>query len=504
MGAVRQPSLIKQPIYHSYWNGCEQPAEAAERWSVVKPANGALIAEIEAAGTADVAAACDAAAAAFPQYAALDPSERAHMLRRLGSIIGERIDPLAELESTVTGRPIREMRAQMSRIPEWLDYFASIALGLEGQSNRLKGGLVTYTVYEPYGVCALLTPWNHPILILVKKLAAALAAGNTTVIKPSELAPISPLILAGWCAEAGIPPGVVNVVAGGGEVGAALVSNPNVARIDMTGGTKTGKAIAAAAAERLVPCTLELGGKTPVVVFEDAPINEAVAGCLFSAFVASGQTCVSGSRFLVSNRIYDEFVDRFAYRAKALRLGDPSDPATEVGPVISRTARDRCLSFITSAKTAGARLVAGGSVPQLSEGLQNGHFVEPTVFADVTPEMALFREEVFGPVVAISRFDDEQEAIALANDSHYALGAGIWTRDVTRAHRLATRLRAGVLWINDHHKNDPRSVWGGFGASGYGKENGWDALTSYLKKRSIVIRTNPSLDDWFAGGTRYG
>jgi acyl-CoA reductase-like NAD-dependent aldehyde dehydrogenase len=261
---------------------------------------------------------------------------------------------------------------------------------------------------------------------------------------------------------------------------------------------------AAAAAERLVPCTLELGGKTPVLVFEDAPQAEAVAGALFSAFVASGQTCVSGSRFLVQESVYDDFLALLAERVSRLEVGDPADMATDVGPVISAASRDRCFGFIEQAAKAGARLIVGGEVPVLPASLSGGNYVPPTVFADVTPDMRLFREEVFGPVVSVTPFRDEEHAVALANDSEFALGASIWTRDILRAHRVAGRVRAGVTWINDHHKNDPRSIWGGFAASGYGKENGWDALKSYLVKSSVTVRTEETFADWFAGGNRYG
>lgn len=474
------------------------------RRDVLSPATGLVIDTVAEATADDVAAACAAAAEAFPGWAATDTAERARLLRRLAEIIASRIQDLAELESRVTGRPIREMRAQMSRIPEWLDYFAGIILGLEGESNQLKGGFLTYTHYKPYGVCALLTPWNHPVLILVKKLAAALAAGNTVVIKPSELAPVSPLIIAQWAREVGIPAGVVNVVTGGAEAGAALVANPHVARIDLTGGTGTGKRVAAAAAARLVPCTLELGGKTPVLIFEDAVQSEAVAGALFSAFVAAGQTCVSGARFLVQRSIYERFLVDFSDRVVQLKLGDPSVVETDVGPVISALSRDRCMDFIKETRRAGARLVAGGELPDLADDLRKGFYVPPTVFADVRPDMRLFREEVFGPVISVTPFDDEEEAVALANDTAFALGASIWTRDILRGHRVASRVRAGVTWINDHHKNDPRSIWGGYAASGYGKENGWDALTSYMTKGSVVVRTQDRFDDWFAGGKRYG
>ncbi len=281
------PSSSLEDVQHFPLHiGGEWRSSAGERQDVRSPATGKTIGSVAGAVAADVEAACEAAALAFPGWSSTDAAERARLLRNLAQIIATRMDALAGLESAVTGRPIREMRAQMSRIPEWLEYFAGIVLGLEGEANRVKGGLLTYTQYRPYGVCALLTPWNHPVLILVKKLAAALAAGNTLVIKPSELAPISPLIISGWAWEAGIPAGVVNVVTGGGETGAAVVANHHVARIDLTGGTTTGKRVAAAAAERLVPCTLELGGKTPVVIFEDSAQEEAVAGALFSAFVA--------------------------------------------------------------------------------------------------------------------------------------------------------------------------------------------------------------------------
>jgi acyl-CoA reductase-like NAD-dependent aldehyde dehydrogenase len=481
-----------------YGGGWRQPASRL-RIDVHAPATGAVIATVPDADADDVAAATGAAQAAFPGWAALDSAARARHLARLADLLRERMGELATLESAVTGRPIREMRAQMSRIPEWLDYFAGICLGLEGEANRVKGDMLTYTAYEPFGVCALLTPWNHPLLILTKKLSAALAAGNVVVVKPSELAPVSPLVFAELARQAGLPPGVVNVVTGGPGTGAALVSDPAVRRIDITGGTSTGRRIAAAAAERLVPCTLELGGKTPVLVFDDAPLDEAVAGCLFAAFVASGQTCVSGSRVLVARSIYERFLEKLAARVGALKVGDPAEAETDIGPVISAASRARCREHIASARAAGARLVAGGD-----EIGGDGFFVLPTVFADVTPDMRLFNEEVFGPVLAVTPFEDEADALRIANRSDYELGAGIWTKDVTRAHRVAAGLKAGVVWINDHHKNDPRSIWGGYGGSGYGKENGWDALKSYLKKRSVIVRTRPGFDDWFAGGSRYG
>ncbi len=492
------------PRHRLFYGGAWRAPETEAAIEVRSPATLELLASVPMASAADVDAAVGAARAALAGWSALDSAERARHLRAFADLIGARIDELAALESAVTGRPIREMRAQMGRIPEWLDYFAAIAMGLEAEANSVKGGLVTVTRYEAMGVCALLTPWNHPVLILVKKLAAALAAGNCCVVKPSELAPVSPLLLAEWAAEAGLPDGVVNVVTGAGETGALLCDHPQVVRIDLTGGTETGRKVAARAGQRLVPCTLELGGKTPVLVFADTPLEEAAAGAAFAAFIAAGQTCVSGTRFLVERSLYEPFVAAFAERARAIRLGDPADPETEMGPVISAASRDRCLQAMEEARAAGARCAAGGGSPTLAPPFDRGHFVEPTVFAEVSPDMALFREELFGPVVSVTPFEDEAQAVALANDSAYALGAALWTRDVTRALRVGNRLRAGVLWVNDHHKNDPRAIWGGFGDSGFGKENGWDALKSYLNKRSMTLRSNPAFDDWFGGGQRYG
>lgn len=496
--------LAKRVDFPLHMAGIWQGGSSNNRLEVLRPATGEVLATVVDGCTEDVDRACTAAAVAFPVWAATATDERARLLRRLAEIVRSRMDGLAAAEATITGRPIREMRAQMSRIPEWLEYFAGIVLGLEGEANQVRGGFLTYTEYRPIGVCALLTPWNHPVLILIKKLSAALAAGNTLVIKPSELAPITPLFIADWAKEAGFPDGVVNVVTGGAAAGAALVEHPLVSRIDLTGGTATGKRVAAAAAERLVPCTLELGGKAPVLIFEDARLDEAVAGALFAAFVAAGQTCVSGSRFLVQQSIYDQVLEHFSTRIRQLRIGNPADVSTDIGPVISAASRDRCMGFIESAKTEGARLLCGGEALVMDDALAGGFFVPPTLFADVRPSMRLFREEVFGPVISVTPFRDESHAVEIANDTEFALGAAIWTGNIHRAHRVASQVRAGVTWINDHHKNDPRSIWGGYGASGYGKENGWDALKSYMNKGSVVVRTQEHFDDWFQGGQRYG
>jgi acyl-CoA reductase-like NAD-dependent aldehyde dehydrogenase len=492
------------PSYQLHIGGhwCEPSVDSVI--NVFSPAHGGHLAIVPKGEASEVDMAVRAADEAFEAWSALDPFDRARHLHAFAVAIRQHMEELVELETAIIGRPIREMRAQLSRVPEWLEYFASIAIGLEAEANNVKGGYVTINRYEPLGVCGMLTPWNHPVLILVKKLSAALAAGNTCVVKPSSQAPVTPLLLSSWAAESGLPGGVFNVVTGGPVAGTALCDHPLVSRIDLTGGTETGRHVASRAAERLIPCSLELGGKAPVVIFGDTPLEEAAAGAVFSAFVAAGQSCVSGTRFIVEESIYEEFLALFVERAKAIQLGDPVDPETEMGPVISAGSLERCLEAIAEARAAGARCVAGGGQPEMPAPFDKGHYIEPTIFADVSPDMALFRTEIFGPVVSVTPFKTEEDALTIANDSEYALGASLWTRDITRALRVANRLRSGVMWINDHHKNDPRSIWGGFGASGYGKENSWDALRSYMRKRSIVVRTEPDFDDWFGGGTRYG
>ena len=487
-----------------FYNGRFQAPETEAVIAVTNPATATRFTTVPDGSPADVDAAVAAARAAFADWSVLDPIDRSRHLHSFADVVRQNIPKLAILESIVTGRALKEMNAQMARIPEWIEYFAGIAMGLEGESNVVKGGYVTMTHYEPLGPVALLTPWNHPILILVKKMSAALAAGNTCVVKPSELAPVSPLVLASLASEAGLPDGVVNVVTGGPQTGAALCAHADIHYIDLTGGTATGRKVAALAGERLVRTTMELGGKTPVLVCQDADLEGAIAGGLFSAFVASGQTCVSGARFIVHRDIYDQFATGIADRADAISLGDPMADTTQMGPVISKASKERCLAMIAQAKTDGAVLIAGNAQSDLPAPFNKGFYIRPTVFKDVSPEQALFREEVFGPVISITPFDTEEEALELANTGAFGLGVSIWSRDVARAHRLSLGIRGGVVWLNDHHRNDPRSVWGGVRDSGFGKENGWDALKAYMTKKSVIVRTAAGHDDWFAGSNRYG
>jgi acyl-CoA reductase-like NAD-dependent aldehyde dehydrogenase len=347
-------------------------------------------------------------------------------------------------------------------------------------------------------VAGLITPWNHPLLISMKKVSVALAAGNSLVLKPSELGPAVPMELVLLLEEAGVPAGVVNSIPGlGRTTGKALSEHPGLDKLDVTGGTETGKVIAANAGRSLIPVTAELGGKAPVVVFDDAVQERAVAGALFAAFVATGQTCVQGARVLVQRGSYDAFVAALVERTSRLRLGDPLDLETQVGPLVSQAQRDKAADAVDRARAQGATVLAGGRIPD-SDGLGDGWFYEPTIVTDVTPSMDLWSEEVFGPVVLVAPFDDEADAIAQANDSPFGLAASIWTADAAKAVRVSRQLDIGIIWVNDHHRIDPSSPWGGFKESGIGAENGLESYHSYTRPQSLIVNTADSTFDWFA------
>lgn len=499
------PRDLSKPVGH-YINGTEVPSVGGGTLEVRSPYDQQLVFTIAAAQPADVEAAIKAATAADAdkRWSGLQPRQRARVLIKAAELLSAEIGWLADAESKQTGRCQREMRAQLGRLPEWLEHNAALIQSLEGQVPPFSdANHLNYVKRVPLGVCALITPWNHPLLIALKKIAPALAAGNTLVVKPSELAPLAVIELARIFTEAGLPAGVLNVVTGLGAVaGKALAEHPGIAKLDLTGGTETGMLAAAAASKNLARVCMELGGNAPVVVFDDADLDQAVNGVAFGAFVASGQTCISAKRILVQHGLMPAFREKLVAKAKGLVLGDPVDAATQMGPVVSEVQMKRVLGLIETAEPQGAKILCGGkrsALPQCAK----GWFVEPTVIGDVQPHFTCFQEEIFGPCVTLVGFADEAEALQLANDSRFGLGAAVWTRDVARAHRVAQRVRAGIVWINAHHRNDPSSPWGGFGHSGVGRENGWEAILEYTETQSVVVCLDDTPFDWFGGAKRY-
>ncbi|KAF4143943.1 Aldehyde dehydrogenase family [Phytophthora infestans] len=474
------------------------------RLEVENPATTECLAYVANATAADVARAVVSGKRAFEvgSWSRASVAERANVLNDIAKALRKRIPEFAEKESLQTGRPIREMRAQLRRIPEWFEYFAALARTSEGSVPPFSGDYVNYTQRLPLGTVGQITPWNHPLLIAVKKLAPALAAGNSVVVKPSELAPLTVLQLAELCHDAGIPAGVFNCVPGLGAVaGRALAEHPAIKKIDFTGGTATGRAVAAAAGGNLASTTMELGGKAPIVVFDDVDVDEVVNGAAFACFIASGQTCVTGARLIVHEKIFDELVEKLVAKVRSIRLGDPMDDRTQMGTIISEPHLLRIHAMVERARQDGATVRCGGrGATDLK-----GYFYEPTVITDVTSDMEIVQQEVFGPVVAAYSFKDEADAVKHANDSPFGLGAAIWTNNIKQAHRVANTLSAGIIWLNDHHRNDPSSPWGGVKDSGMGRENGLEAYRSYSQIKSVIVGFGNEKFDWFVDDTvRYG
>ena len=423
-------------------------------------------------------------------WPSMSATERGHLLRRLGDLIARDADRLAATEVQDNGKLIAEMRGQLRYVPQWYYYFGGLADKVEGAVIPSdKPDMFNYTRHEPLGVVVAITAWNSPLLLTAYKLAPALAAGNTVVLKPSEFTSASALEFARLTEEAGFPPGVVNVATGyGREVGEALIAHPDVAKVAFTGGSTTGRHVYETAAGGLKRVTLELGGKSPNIVFEDADIGDAVKGAISGIFAASGQTCVAGSRLLLHERIHDEFVDRLLATSRTARLGDPMDMDTQVGPVTTPPQFDKVLDYIAIAKDEGASCLLGGRAAQRPE-CGDGWFVEPTIFDDVTNDMRIAQEEVFGPVLSVLRFGDEDEAVAIANDVMYGLAAGIWTQNIRRSITVADRLQAGTVWVNTYRAVSFMSPFGGYKMSGLGRENGADAIREYLQTKSVWVST---------------
>lgn len=438
----------------------------------------------------DVDMAVRAAREAFVSgpWATMTASDRGLLLYRLADLVAQNAARLAELEVRDNGKLMVEMLGQMRYIPRWFQYYGGLADKVEGAVTPIdKGEMLHYVRYEPVGVVGAITPWNSPLLLTVWKLAPALAAGNTVVIKPSEHASVSMLAFLELFERAGFPPGVVNVVTGfGNEAGAALAGHPLVDRIAFTGSDVGGRLVSHAAADSFKRISLELGGKSPHIIFADADLDAAVNGVISGIFAAAGQTCMAGSRLIVHESIHDVFVDRLVARMRGARLGDPASKATDIGPVATEQQLAKTLGMIEVAKAEGAVCVLGGRRPE-GEALKNGWFVEPTIFTGVNNAMRIAREEVFGPVLSVMTFGSDDEAVALANDSEYGLAAGIWTESLERAVTMPRRIRAGTVWVNAYRVVSYMAPFGGFKASGLGRENGKAAIYEYLEAKSVFI-----------------
>lgn len=445
-----------------------------------------------ARGTAaDIDRAVAAASTAFQAHAwaSLTPTKRGHLLRRLGDLIGEHAEELALLESLDNGKLLREMRGQMRTLPEYYYYYAGLADKIQGAvvpATSLE--ILNYTQREPLGVVGIITPWNSPLTLTTSKLAPALAAGNTVVIKPSEYTSRSVLRLAELVCEAGFPAGVVNAVTGfGADAGAALVAHSKLAKISFTGSTTTGSRIAASAASRFIGCTLELGGKSPNIVFDDANVANAAVGVVAGIYAAAGQTCIAGSRVFAHKAVYDELLERVTERARTIQIGDPLHDSTELGPLAFEDQLKKVSSYVQIGAAEGATVLSGGKQPELE---LPGYFYEPTVLTDVHNDMRVMQEEIFGPVAAIMPFEHEDQLVELANNTDYGLAAGIWTQNLARAHRLARRIEAGTVWVNTYRAMSPMSPRQGFKHSGVGIEHGIESMHEYTRLKSVWINTD--------------
>jgi acyl-CoA reductase-like NAD-dependent aldehyde dehydrogenase len=461
------------------------------RFATHNPGTGELLAETAEAGEAEVDAAVAAARAALDgKWGGMDAADRAALLWKIGDVLEARRDELGALEVLDNGKPLREVRFDLQEAIDAFRYYAGWATKLEGETIPVRGNVLNYTLREPVGVVAGITPWNFPLEMAAWKAAPALACGNAVILKPAEQTPLTALELAAIGQEVGLPPGVLNVLPGYGErTGAALVRHPGVDKIAFTGSTAVGRQIMREAADTLKSVSLELGGKSPNIVFADADLEAAARGAFNAIFYNAGQTCTAGSRLLVHRSVHDELISRLVQRAQRVRPGQPLDPDRRYGPLISEEQLTRVLGYIEKGQAEGCRLVAGGD--RIAEpGLENGYWLQPTIFDDVSPDAIIAREEIFGPVLATLVFEDEAEAAALANQSEYGLAAAVWTTDIKRAHRMASRLQAGTVWINTYHPLDAASPFGGYKQSGYGRELGKHALELYTQVKSVWVDLN--------------
>lgn len=497
--SVQSLACLKEPIPHQLFiNGCFVDSESGETLASLNPHDNSPIIGVAMAGRADVDKAVAAAEAALGKWQRLGASERGRLLLKLADKIDANIEELARLESLDTGHPLRDSRMlDAPRTAACYRYFGGIADKFEGSVIPVDTGFLNYVMHEPVGVVGQVVPWNFPLMFTSWKLGPALAAGNCVVMKPAEITPLTSLKIAEYIADVGFPEGVVNIIPGLGAVaGQYIAEHPRIGKISFTGSTFTGRRVVQASAGNLKKIQLELGGKGANIIFDDANLAAAVNGAAFAMFHNQGQACIAGSRLVLHERIADEFLERFITLSKSIRVGNPLDLATEMGPLTSTQHRDRVLKYVGYAEEDGGEILLGGKPPEQPE-LAFGCYLEPTIVRARSYRDRCAQEEVFGPFVTVLTFKDDEEALAIANGTEYGLGGGLWTRDLARAHRFAREMKSGMVWINCYKRVHPGSPFGGIGQSGYGREMGFEAMREYTQVKSVWVNVDAQLSPWY-------
>jgi betaine-aldehyde dehydrogenase len=473
-------------LQKSYINGSFTESSSHETFENICPGTGLKLCDVQIASKDDVDHAVASAKKAFVKWSQQTGAQRGRLLWKAAQIIREQADDLTRLETLDSGKPISESILDVIGTAEVLEYFGGLAHAIHGQHISL-GSSFAYTRREPYGVCAGIGAWNYPLLIASWKMAPALASGNTLVFKPSELTPMSALRFAEILTEAGLPPGVLNIVQGPASVGDHLVRHKDVAKVSLTGSIATGKKILNAVADKVIPVTLELGGKSPLILFKDCDLKQAVRGAMLANFFCQGEVCSNGTRVFVEDSLYDVFISELMSSIRSLRVGNPLDPQTQMGALISNAHKEKVLKYIATGKKEGAHLLYGGESVQMDAPCQSGFYIQPTVFTECSDDMTIVKEEIFGPVMSVLRFKSEEEVIERANNTDFGLAAGVFTQNLQKAHRVVAQLQAGICWINTHNFAPVEIPFGAYKQSGLGRENGTAALDHYSQIKTVYV-----------------